>query len=250
MAQALPAEIYGAGLVFGRVGALTMVLPGLGEAMVPPRVRLAFALVLTLALYPVLRASLPPLPAGVGDMFGQLLIELIVGLALGTLIKMFMGALVVAGEVVSIQTTLAFSQTANPLQAQPTTSLTAFLSLLGVILVFATGLHHLFIGALVHSYTLFPAGKPLSIPDFTTLAIRTIGETFALGIQLSAPVLVFSLVFNVAAGFVGRMMPQFPIFFVVTPLSVLLGLSIFAIGLGLLGVVWVDRFRDFLGRLV
>ena len=216
----------------------------------PPRVRLAFAFLLSLTLYPVVRETLPAIPGSVGGLFGQLIIELFIGLALGSLIKLFMGTLAVAGEVVSLQTTLSFAQTANPLQAQPTATLSAFLALLGITLIFATDLHQMFIGAIARSFTLFPAGRPIRVDDFTSLAITTMGQTFALGIQLSAPVLVFSLVFNIAAGFVGRMMPQFQIFFVVTPLSVLFGLSIFALSLGLFGMIWVDAFREFLARLV
>ena len=68
MFGALPAEVYGAGLVFCRVGALVMLIPGLGDAAVPPRVRLAFALLLTLVLFPLLRNSLPPEPATVGGL--------------------------------------------------------------------------------------------------------------------------------------------------------------------------------------
>ena len=76
------------------------------------------------------------------------------------------------------------------------------------------------------------------------------GQTFALGIQLAAPVIVFSLVFNLASGFIGRAMPQFQIFFIATPLTVLLGLSVFALSLGVFGLVWVGAFRDFAGRLL
>ena len=42
-------------------------------------------------------------------------------------------------------------------------------------------------------------------------------------------------------------MPQFQIFFVATPLMVLLGLSIFALSLGVIGTVWVNRYRELLG---
>jgi flagellar biosynthetic protein FliR len=63
-------------------------------------------------------------------------------------------------------------------------------------------------------------------------------------------VVVFSIVFNVAAGLIGRLMPQFQIFFAVTPLTVLLGLSVFALSLGVFGLVWLDRYRAFLDRLV
>jgi flagellar biosynthetic protein FliR len=246
---ALPVEVYGAGLVFCRVGALIMLIPGVGETSVPVRIRLGLALTLTLAFYPILRAGLPPVPGTVGGMGAQIFIELFIGLAIGSLLRMFLGTLSVLGETVSLQTTLSFAQTANPMEAQPTATVGTFLSLLGLALVFATDLHQMFIAAIVHSYGLFPAGRGVSVGDFGQLAIGTMGATFALGIQLAAPVLVFSLVFNVAAAFIGRTMPQFQIFFVATPLAVLLGLSIFAMSLGMVGLVWTEHFRAFVDRL-
>src|SRR4051812_26969644 len=127
MAQALPVEIYGAGLVFTRVGAVVMLMPGVGEATVSPRIRLALALILSLAFFPILRAGLPPVPSTVGGLGAQMAIEVLVGLGLGGLMRLFMGALAVSGEVVSLQTSLAFAQTANPMEAQPSASLGAFL---------------------------------------------------------------------------------------------------------------------------
>jgi flagellar biosynthetic protein FliR len=92
-------------------------------------------------------------------------------------------------------------------------------------------------------------GRGIAVQDFGELAVRTFGETFSLGVQLAAPVIVFSLVFNIAVGFIGRVMPQFQVFFVATPLSVLLGLSILALSMGVFGLVWIDRFRAFLQPL-
>jgi flagellar biosynthetic protein FliR len=149
----------------------------------------------------------------------------------------------VAGEIVSLQTTLSFAQTANPLQAQPGTTIAAFLTLLAVVLVFATNLHHLFIAAMVGSYDVIRPAGPLIYQDATELIIRTVSDSFALGVQLSAPVIVFSLIFNLATGLVGRVMPQFQIFFAATPLNVLMGLSVFALSLGVLGMVFIDRYR-------
>ena len=249
MFGALPAEVYGAGLVFCRIGALVMLIPGLGETFVPPRIRLGLALLLTLAFYPVLRAGLPAVPGTVGGMAGQVFIEILVGLAIGSLLRMFMGALAVLGEVVSLQTTLSFAQTANPTGAEPTATVGTFLALTGMALVFATDLHMMFIAAIVRSYSLFPAGKGVSVNDFGMLAVTTMSGIFTLGVQLAAPVIVFSLAFNVAAAFIGRSMPQFQIFFVATPLTVLLGLSIFAMSLGMIGLIWTERFHAFVERL-
>jgi flagellar biosynthetic protein FliR len=246
---ALAAQVFGVGLVFTRVGALVMLLPGVGEAAVPARIRLALALVLALVMYPIVRAGLPPVPDTLAALVGHMGIELAVGLGLGALLRMFLGALAVAGEIVSLQTTLSFAQTTNPLQAQPTASVSAFLGILGVTLVFVTDLHQLFIGAIAHSYALFPAGRGLRIDDFAGLAIRTFAQTFTIGLQLSAPVMVFALVFNTALGLVARIMPQFQVFFAAQPLNLLLGLSVFALSVGAMGLVWLDRFRAFVERL-
>ncbi|WP_420471425.1 flagellar biosynthetic protein FliR [Brevundimonas sp. FT23042] len=236
-------QVWQGALIFARIGAVLLMLPGVGESYVPPRIRLSFALVVTLALWPVVAGGLPALPGTPGGMAGWVIREVVVGLMIGALLRAFLTALSTAGEIVSLQTTLSFAQTANPMQAQPGTTISAFLMLLGTTLIFATDTHHLFIAGLVGSYDLIAPARPLMTGDFATLAIRTIGDSFALGVQLSAPLLVFALIFNLASGLVGRVMPQFQIFFAAAPLSVILGLSIFAMSLGVLGTVFIDRYR-------
>lgn len=242
-AYATSAQIWAGALIFARIGAVLLMLPGIGESYVPPRIRLSLALVVTLALWPLVSGTLPALPSSLGATVGWVLREVIVGLAIGAVLRSFMTALGTAGEIVSLQTTLGFSQTANPMQAQPGTTLSAFLTLLGVTLVFATGTHHLFIAGLVGSYELIAPARPLVTADFTALAIRTLSDSFLLGVQLAGPVLVFALVFNVATGLIGRVMPQFQVFFAAAPLSVILGLSVFALSLGVAGTVFIDRYR-------
>jgi len=236
-------QVWQGALIFARIGAVLLMLPGIGESYVPPRIRLSLALVVTLALWPVIAPALPALPATVGGMAGWVIREIIVGLMMGGLLRSFTAALSTAGEIISIQTTLSFAQTANPLQAQPGSTLAAFLMLLGTTLVFATNTHHLFIAGLVGSYELIAPAKPLITGDFATLAIRTLGDSFMLGVQLSAPVLVFALIFNLASGLVGRVMPAFQVFFAAAPLSVILGLSVFTLSLGVMGTVFIDRYR-------
>ena len=62
---ALPVQVYGVGLIFARVGALAMLLPGIGETTVPPRIRLAFAFLFSFVLFPVVASKLPAVPLGV-----------------------------------------------------------------------------------------------------------------------------------------------------------------------------------------
>lgn len=243
---ATAAQVYAAGLVFARVGAMIMLVPGLGDASVPPRIRLSFALLMAVLLMPLVAPGMV-VPATMGDAAGAVIRETLIGLMMGAILRLFLSSLATAGEVISIQTTLGFAQTANPAQAAPSTTISTFLALMGTVLIMTTDLHHLFFAAMFNSYKLFPFGHAVPVGDSATLAVQTVAGSFALGVQLAAPVIVFSIVFNLAAGLVGRAMPQFQIFFVATPLSVMLGLSVFALSLGVIGMVWTNRYRELLG---
>jgi flagellar biosynthetic protein FliR len=237
-------QVFAAGLVFARLAAIIMLIPGLGETFVPVRIRLSMALLLALMLFPIVGATVPPIPANVSGVGGAVIKETLIGLMIGTILRMFMSSLAVAGEIVSIQTTLGFAQTANPTQAAPSATLGTFLQLIGLVLIMTTDLHHLFLSAIVRSYAIFPFTRVVQVADANALALQTVSKSFALGLQLAAPVVAFSLIFNVAAGLVGRVMPQFQIYFVSAPLMIILGLSLFGLSLGTIGIVWIDHYRD------
>jgi flagellar biosynthetic protein FliR len=239
-------QVFAGGLIFARLGAIVMLIPGIGEAFIPARIRLSLAFLMTVALYPVLAPGAPAEPAMVADLAGAVIKEALIGFTIGATLRLFMSSLATAGEIVSIQSTLSFAQTANPTQATPSTTLGTFLGLMGVVLIMTTNLHHMFISAIVRSYEIFPFRRAVPVGDAAQLAVQTVGKSFALGLQLAAPVMVFALVFNIATGLVGRVMPQFQVFFVASPLLVLTSLSVFALSLGVIGMVWVERYRDLL----
>ena len=240
-------QVFAAGLVFARLGAIVMLIPGIGETFIPVRIRLSLALLLALVLFPLVGAAVPAIPVDVSGVALAIIKETAIGLFIGGILRFFMLSLAAAGEIMSIQTTLAFAQTANPTEASPSTTLGTFLGLMGILLIMTTNLHHLFLSAIVRSYTIFPFTKAIPLADAKDLAVQTVSRSFALGLQLAAPVVAASLIFNLATGLVGRVMPQFQIFFVATPLMLLLGLSIFALSIGVIGMVWVDRYRDLIG---
>ena len=239
-------QVYTGGLVFARIGAMVMLMPGIGENVVPARIRLSFAVLMALLMAPLVSQSITTVPSSVGALGGAVLHEVLVGLMIGAVLKLFVSSLTTAGEIISLQTTLSFAQTTNPAGAQTSTAIATFLSMLGLVLIMVTDLHHLFIGAMVKSYDLFPFSSPVPVNDAAALAVRTVADSFKLGLQLAAPILVFSIVFNLATGLVGRIMPAFQIFFVTSPLSVILGLSLLGLSLGGIAMVWTDRYRELL----
>ncbi len=241
-------QVYVAALVFARVASMVMTIPGLGDQPAPMQIRLSFALLLTLVVAPVAAPHLGTLPDSIGGLVGAVIKEIILGLMIGAILRMLLATLAAAGEIMSIQASLSFAQTVDPTQGANGSALASFLSLLGVILVMSTDLHHMFIAAIAHSYTLFPVGKAIPVHDGANLAIGTFAGSFALAVQLSAPIIVFSLVFNIATGLIGRAMPQFQIFFAATPLQMLLAFSILALSLGVIGMVWVSHYRELLAN--
>ena len=73
-------QVWAGGLIFARIGALLMTIPGIGESYVPPRIRLSLALVISIALAPVVVGYLPPLPASMGGVAGWVIREVMTGL--------------------------------------------------------------------------------------------------------------------------------------------------------------------------
>ena len=73
--------------------------------------------------------------------------------------------------------------------------------------------------------------------------IDAVANSFRLGIQIAAPVLIFSLIFNMSLGLVSRLLPQIQVFMIAMPLSVLLGVAVTALGLGGGMMVWLDEME-------
>lgn len=228
-------------LTFARAGAMIMLLPVIGDAGVPPRVRLAFALAVSAALtsstaqyYP----SVSPPPMELAMLIAR---EATAGILVGAMARLIMSALDTAGFLIAAQTGLAFAQAFDPSQGTQGAMVSTFLSLIGALLVFETGLHHLALGAVSGSYVLMPPGGVLPTADMAELALTLAAGAFALGLQLSAPFLVFGLIVYAVLGVLSRLMPQLQVFFLAMPLNILSGFVLLMLVIG----VMMSKFLDF-----
>jgi flagellar biosynthetic protein FliR len=228
----LPALAAAFILVFARIGTMVMLLPGLGELSVPVRVRLTIALVLTAILLPIHREAYQLDLRAAGPVVATLLQEILVGAVLGLTARMAISALQVAGSVIAQQLGLGFVTAVDPTQGEQGIIVGNFLSVLGITLIFVTDLHHLVIAALNDSYRLFVPGEVPLLGDIAALLTRTVAAAFRIGVQLSAPFLVFGLLFNLGLGVLSRLMPQMQVFFVGIPLSILIGFLILLLVVG------------------
>ena len=187
-------------LTFSRAGAMIMLLPVIGDAGVPARVRLAFALAVSAALVSVTARYYPtnaPPPMELAALIAR---ETTACVLVGTMARLIMSALETAGTLIAVQTGLAFATTFDPGQGTQSAMVSTFLSLIGALLVFESGLHHLAIGAIAGSYTLLPPNQPFPAADMAEMTLRLVAGSFALGLQLAAPFLVFGLLIYATLG--------------------------------------------------
>ncbi|MHC2315532.1 flagellar biosynthetic protein FliR [Bradyrhizobium diazoefficiens] len=202
----LPALAAAFMLVFARVGAMVMLLPGLGETNIPTRVKLSIALLLTLIILPLHRSAYHVDMGSLAPLLVLMLHEIAIGIVLGATARVTLSALQVAGSVIAQQMGLGFVTSVDPTQGQQGVLVGNFLTMLGVTLLFATDSHHLVIAALNDSYAIFSPGETVSSGDVASLATRAFAAAFRLGLQLSGPFLVFGLVFNIGLGVLARLM--------------------------------------------
>lgn len=230
-------------LLFARLGAVLMVAPVWGEQAVPATMRLALAVLVTATLAPSLAGNAPAPPDNVIAALPLIISEILVGLMLGFGARLMMSALQVAGATAGIASGLGFAQQIDPVASQPAAVFSGFFSLLGLVLIMSVGLHRVMIEAASDSYAIFPPGGLPPIGDATQFIIDAVANSFRLGIQIAAPVLIFSLIFNIALGLVSRLIPQVQVFMTALPLSVTLGLAVIALGLGGGMMVWLDAME-------
>ena len=231
-------------LTFARVGTVMMIMPGIGDSFVSPNVRLLFTLAFTVALSPVTAAYLPEVTSN-GMLISLILGEMIIGFFIGTIARIFMAALDVAGMLVSMNMGIANAMIFNPQMAGQGSVVGAFLSIVGAVMLFATDLHHMLIFGMIDSYKTFPAGAdlPLSEGMAQTVAMA-LTKSFQIGFFMAIPFIVVSLFLYIAMGVLGRLMPQIQVFLLALPLQIMLNLLVFTMVFATMMLYWLNHYDE------
>ncbi|TAH67937.1 MAG: flagellar type III secretion system protein FliR [Rhodopseudomonas palustris] len=246
----LPALAAAFLLTFARIGTMMMLMPGFGETNIPTRIKLSIALALTLIILPLHRSAYQIDMQTLMPLIVLMLHEVVIGIVLGATARVTLSALQVAGTVIAQQLGLGFVTAVDPTQGQQGLLVGNFLTLLGLALLFATDSHHLVIAALNESYKVFAPGQLLPSGDVAALATRAFAGAFKIGLQLSAPFLVFGLVFNIGLGVLARLMPQMQVYFIGVPLSIVAGLMVLAAVLTTMMGTFMEYFIGVLHQLM
>jgi flagellar biosynthetic protein FliR len=206
-------------IVFCRIGACLMLMPGFSSIILPPQVRLFVALVTTFALTPILIAILQPLTQNAAPMTLALLIctELVVGSVIGLSGRVFFLALQTMATMMASSVGLSNIPGTPIGDTDPAPALVPLIMAAVTTLFFMTDQHWQVLRGLMNSYDVWQPGERLSGEMALNQVASRLSEAFVLTLRITSPFIVYSVIVNFAIGLVNKLTPAIPVYFISVP---------------------------------
>lgn len=230
--------------VFLRIGSAMALLPAFGEQTVPNRVKLVLGFSFTLIVAPAVAPELFAFQGRIPPTW--FIAEIMIGLMLGIMLRLFVLALQTAGAIAAQATSL--SQLFGGSTGEPQPAVGHLLAIAGLALAVQLGLHVKLAALFIGSYDALPPGV---IPDADLIkawGLSGVAQTFGLSFSIAAPFVLAGLVYNVALGAINRAMPQLMVAFVGAPALTAGGLVLLFLAVPTGLIVWHDAFDAFVAN--
>lgn len=247
LALSLSAQLAAFLVIYARIGTAVALMPALGEAAYPPRVRILFSLAVTFVALPAVAPAFGTLPApGISAplvLFPLLAAEIMVGLFLVVALRCFLAAAQIFGDKFGFYAGLSNALAPQDGVTEGGTAVGVLIRLGVLALILATNTHHVMLDGVVRSYQLIPLGQPFP-QDFAQQLARLGAHGFWLALMIAAPFMVYSVLGNLALGLANRIMPAMQVFFVAGPALVIIGFLVLAITAPYLVTAILDAIAD------
>lgn len=235
--------ILAAFIAFCRIGGCFLMLPGLSSVRVPMQVRLFMAVAVTAALLAHLWGQILPVVDRRPEILAPMIVsELIVGALIGLMARLFMLALQFMGAAISMMVGYGGVGGSAIEEAEPQGPLGAMISFAALLLLFVFDFHHQIVRALVDSYRIAPVSSFFGPQAALVDLADTMGEAFLLVLRLGSPFVAYAILINLTIGFVNKLTPQIPVYFISQPFVIAGGLVILYLSAGTLLTLFADAF--------
>lgn len=232
-------------LVSARVVGLMMMAPLWSMQAIPARIRGAAAVVLTLMLLP--SAAAAPVDLAGPMPLPLLVIEFLIGLAIGLTAAVFLHGLTVAAEVLGLQMGLSLGAALGGMTEMGTPGIGQLYAQTALVIFATLGGHVILITALGGSLVVLPLGSSIEVVDGGRSLLGVVGGVFSTAVRVAAPVMVALLVANLALALLNRAVPQLNTMMVAVPITIAVGLVAIGSTLMLFGAEaarWVAGLQD------
>ncbi len=216
-----------------RILGLIATAPLFNTRAIPTRIKLTIALALTLAVAPNIDnvpAVDPFSLASLGIIFHQIAI----GVIMGYVLQLVFNAFIVASQIIAMQVGLGFAQMVDPASGINVPVLSQFYTIMVTLIFFSLNAHLVLIELILDSFAKVPIGTTSLSLDNLWRVVTWITYVFVSAVLLALPAIASIKMVNITLGVVTRAAPQFNIFSIGFPISIILGYLIVGITLPVL----------------
>lgn len=211
-----------------RILGLIATAPLFGNLGIPVTVKVGLGVMLALVIAP----TVPALPAADPMSFVGLLIltqQLVIGLAMGFVMRIVFAAVEMAGEVAGLTMGFGFATFFDPQTRARSSAISQFLALLTLMVFLALNMHLVMLSSLADSFVTLPiSAVPTGTGGFRQIA-NWGAIIFSSGTQLALPVIAALLLTNIALGVLTRAAPQLNLFGIGFPVTLGAGFIVLAL---------------------
>ncbi|WP_166260878.1 flagellar biosynthetic protein FliR [Marinobacter salicampi] len=206
-----------------RIASFMMVIPFIGTQLVPARIRLGLALLITILVVPTLD-EVPQVEALSADAVVITLQQILIGVGMGFALTALFQLFVITGQMIAMQMGLGFASMVDPSNGISVPVLSQLYSISVMLLYLAMNGHLVAFDVFVESFRTLPIGlEGLSQEGVWALAHR-ISWMFVSAMLLALPAVTAVLIVNISFGVMTRAAPQMNIFALGFPIGLLFGL--------------------------
>jgi len=214
-----------------RLVAFLFVSPPFHVKAFPSQVKVAIALGFALVVGPraaEVAGGVPGTMLASGSMqfVGALVLEAVVGLGLGFLVRLVFSAVQAAGSIIDIFGGFQLASGFDPLSQTQGAVFSKFYDFTALALLFASDGHQLVLGGLVRSFDALPLGNGFNTEALSHLMTQGLAELMLSALQIAGPLIVVLFLADVGLGLLTRVAPALNAFALGFPLKIMLTLSL------------------------
>lgn len=211
MEQGIDRWLLQAAIAGIRIGSWFAFAPFFSNQAVPPRVKAGLTIAVAATLYPVLPLVAPP--ESVWELGALVLHETFTGLAMGLAAGLIFDGVQLAGQIVGFQIGYSLANIIDPHTQVDTPVMSVLHQVFAMMLFLYFNVHHWILRGLATSFHLISPGASLASADTAGEMVRLMGGIWVIGVEMAAPVLLVTVVADVALGLIGKQTPQLPVLF-------------------------------------
>ena len=218
------AKTVGFMLLFFRFAALFIAAPIFSHQSIPAKVKAAMAFFFTVVLYP----SMPPVQIDitVPSIVLAILSEFMLGLAVGIILQLAYNIITYAGGLISFQMGFSMASAIDPQTGISMPIISQFLSLMGLMILFAVDLHHWLILFIDASLQKVPLGGFVMSEHLFNYVISATSNMLLVGFMIAFPIIALSLLQDVIFGMLMKTMPQFNLLVIGFPIKIMVAFAV------------------------